>query len=74
MPWFEIPPEQLTHLTLFGYDKLADGANTPDFEWYAGPLGRTRVQTSKPVIWLEDVSDGMQLRALAVHHGPKDTD
>lgn len=72
MPWFEIPPEKLPHLSLFGYDRLSDGTSASDFEWYTGPLGRTRVQKSKPFVWLEDVADGIQLGAVGIHKGPSD--
>jgi hypothetical protein len=63
MPFVQIPPASLDHLSLFGYDIIVDDGN---FAWYHGPRGRTRVEKAKPVVWLDDLADAMQLGATAI--------
>lgn len=63
MPFVEIPPEQMKHLSLFGYDLLHDGGR---YAWYAGPHGRTKIDKTKPIVWVEDVSDAIQIGAIGV--------
>lgn len=63
MPWVSIPPEELEHLPLFGYDLVADEG---DFAWYTGPKGRMRIEKSDPRVYLEDISDAIQLNAKEI--------
>ncbi len=63
MPFVEIPPENLKHLPLFGYDLIADDSQ---FAWYTGPRGRMRVDKKKPFVWVEDPGEAIQLGAIAV--------
>ena len=70
MPFFEIPPENLEHLPLFGYDKISEDDN---FAWYSGPKGRMRVDKKQPFVWLEDMGEAGQLGAVAVVPSPPPT-
>jgi hypothetical protein len=63
MPFCRIPPSSLEHLTLFGYDFIADA---DDRIWYHGPLGRTSVDKNDPVVWVEDIADAVQLGATDI--------
>ena len=63
MPFVEIPPEMLQHLSLFGSDLLHDD---DQYAWYSSSRGRMRVDKSKPIVWVDDVEDAMQLKAVAV--------
>ena len=63
MPWVQIPPENLAHLSLFGYDLVGDDE---EFAWYTGPRGRMRVKKSAPRVWVEDITDAIQIGALAI--------
>ena len=71
MPFVEIPPENLEHLPLFGYDKLADG-DDERFEWYSSPRGRMMIDKRRPIVWVDDPIDAMQLGAISVIAGPTD--
>lgn len=62
--WVEIPCDRLPDLVLFGYDKLEDGPN--GFIWFHGPKGRMRVQKSKPIVWLDEISDVIEIGAVAI--------
>lgn len=71
MPFFEIPSDQLLHLSLFGYDLLPDEPESDsDFAWYSGPRGRTKINKKRPVVWLEDTGDAIQLKAIALIPSP----
>ena len=63
MPFVEIPHERLPHLPMFGYDKIDED---DDFAWYTGPHGRIRIEKSRPIVWLDDVEDAIQLGAIYV--------
>lgn len=63
MPWCEIPPENLVHISLFGYDTVVEEA---DFIWVHGPRGRQRIEKACPRVWFEDDADAMQLGATAI--------
>lgn len=63
MPWVKIPPSQLDHLSLFGFDKIKDEG---DFAWYTSPIGRMRVNKNEPAIFVDDINDAIQLEAYAV--------
>lgn len=65
MPFYEIPPAQIEALPLFGYDDIGPGPN--GFVWYRAPDGRRMlVDTAKPIVWIEDPADAIQLHATAV--------
>jgi hypothetical protein len=63
MPWCEIPPEQLKHIGLFGYDIVVKEV---DYVWAHGPKGRQRIERARPYVWFEDDADAMQLGAIAI--------
>ena len=67
MPFFEIPPEKLEHLSLFGYDKIAEDEN---FAWYSSSKGRMRVDKKQPFVWLDDMGEAGQLGAIAIVSPP----
>jgi hypothetical protein len=59
----KIPPDQLPNLPLFGIDHLVDDGA---FAWYRGERGRMRVEKADPRVFIEDVSDAIQLKAMAI--------
>lgn len=63
MPWVKIPPERLSNLPLFGIDMIKDEG---DFAWYRGSAGRMRVEKADPRVYVEDITDAIQLGATAV--------
>jgi len=63
MPWVRIPADQLPHLTLFGIDLISDDG---EFAWYRGSRGRMRVEKKDPRVFLEDISDAIQLKATSI--------
>jgi hypothetical protein len=63
MPWVKIPPDRLSHLSLFGIDFIKDDG---EFAWYRGERGRMRVEKTDPRIWVEDINDAIQLGATAI--------
>lgn len=67
MPFFEIPPEKIEHLPLFGYDLIHDD---DEYAWYTCPRGRLRVSKRRPFVWAEDDTDAIQLGAIGVVLGP----
>ncbi len=67
MPWVKIPPDQLPHLPLFGIDHVSDDG---DFAWYRGARGRMRVEKADPRVFIEDITDAIQLHAKAVFIDP----
>ena len=65
VPFVEIPPQNLQHLPLFGYDKIGDDSDSR-FAWYSSPRGRMRVEKQRPFVWVDDITDAMQLGAVSV--------
>ena len=63
MPWVKIPPAQVPHLSLFGIDFIKDDG---DFAWYRGERGRMRIEKKDPTVFVEDISDAIQLKATAI--------
>jgi hypothetical protein len=63
MPFISIPPENLAHLPLFGYNLLTDEG---DFAWYDSPRGKMRVEKSNLRVWVEDDTTAIQLGAIAI--------
>jgi hypothetical protein len=63
MPWVSIPAEQLPHLPLFGIDFIVDDG---DFAWYRGSRGRMRVEKADPRVFVDDISDAIQLKAKGI--------
>jgi len=64
MPWVKIPTDRLPHLPLFGIDLIADDGA---FAWYRGAIGRMRVEKADPNVFVEDISDAIQLGATDRH-------
>ena len=63
MPWAKIPPENLEHMPLFGYDLVKDDG---DFAWYRGPEGRIRIEKDAPKFWFEDAGEAHQAGATGI--------
>lgn len=63
MPWCQIPPERIRQITLFGYDILSEDNGSI---WAHGPLGRTCIDKTQPVVWFEDTGDAAQAGAIAI--------
>ena len=63
MPFFEIPPHNLEHLPLFGCYELSDEG---DFAWFTSSRGPQRLQKLRPIVWLDNVGDAIQLGAVSV--------
>ncbi len=68
MTWIRIPPENLEHLLLFGYDLIKDEG---EYAWYTSPRGRMRVLKDDPRVWVEDIADAGQLGATAIYRDAK---
>jgi hypothetical protein len=67
MPWVTIPPDQLPNLPLFGIDLIKDDGL---FAWYRGERGRMRVEKADPRVFVDDITDAIQLKATAILCGP----
>jgi hypothetical protein len=63
MPWVKIPADRLQHLPLFGIDLIEDQG---DFAWYHGPLGRMRIEKADPNVFVEEISEAIELGAKAI--------
>lgn len=63
MLWVKIPPANLKHISMFGWDMVHDlGTHA----WYTGPLGRMLVDKADPRVLVDDESDAIQLGATAI--------
>jgi hypothetical protein len=71
MPWVKIPPDQVPHLPLFGIDLIKDEGQ---FAWYRGERGRMRIDKTEPCVWVGDISDALQLKALDILVEPEATE
>ena len=63
MPSVKIPPDALTRLKIFGYQKVGEDAV---HIFYESQDSYVVVRKDDPWIWFEDINDAIQLGAEAI--------